>query len=219
MSWNLNNKSADYKLSGLLTAELIDMYGLSVKFVRTELVNVDEIFNESTNLNANIDDVFDVMIKPENPDLFEEGNFLSKFGFSSVSSINLFISLKSIEKVYEDAKYAPHAVGALIMLPSGKWLEVVSIDVQVPGINNMFLYSNQKNVFLLKCKPYSYNNDDVVDVMTEVHSEVGDIGDIIPDLSQIFNLDIYEEKKVAIEQQSTKGTEEENYDPIFGELG
>ena len=192
MAWNLNNKKRDYELSRRVTNELIDMYGLEVKFVKTELVNIDDIFNESTNLKANLDNVFDVFVKPENPAMFEDGNLLSKFGFSSVSSINLFISAKSVDMVFEDQKYITNAVGCLIMLPSGKWLEVVSLEVQVPGINNMFLYNNQKNVFMLVCKPYSYNNDEIEDVIRAVSSDVYE--DEVPDLTNIFNLDIYEKK-------------------------
>lgn len=218
MAWNLNNKSQDYKLSATLTNQLIDTTGVPVQYVKTTLIGVDSIFNEHTNITTDLSGVYEVYVKPENPEGFDDNDMLSKFGFLSFTSINLFISHNSMEEIFPNIQEIPSTVGDLILLPSGKWLEIVDIEVKVPGINNMYVYKNQKNVYILKCKPYSYDNDQVEGVVDQLSME-NDESLSVPDLSDIFNMDIPQESKDVVEAESTKGDDTDLINPIFGELG
>lgn len=219
MAWNLNNKGNDYKLYAKLTDELIQITGLAVIIIKTTQENVDNIFNEAGHISASEDSIFkDIMLRPENPALFEDDDILNKFGFMSMSNINLFISSAEALKIVDNIEDIVKMVGSIILLPSGKYLEITNVKVQVPGVNNMFLYANQKNVFMFICKPYSFNHDDV-GVLQELSQSVpgGQFAGStsVPDLSDIFNMDVNEVASQAVVDESTLGSD---YDPVFGDF-
>lgn len=205
MAWNLNNKPNEYNLSGKLTAEFIDIYGLEVSYVKTEKVNPDVILGEFTHLRANDNDVFRVNVYPENTAGFDNNNdILSKFGILNFDSINLFISSTSMGRLYPDG-FVQKGHGDIIALPSGKVFEITDIESQVMGLNNMYTYDNQKNVFMLKCKPFNYNRDEII---------TSDIN--LGSLADVFDLEEQSLEKSAQEAQSTSIP---TLDPVFGDLG
>jgi hypothetical protein len=157
--YNFNNYSNEYSLHNSVTAEFINLYGFTLKYIKTTKVNLDSIFGEIQNLRANDSDIFEVSVYPENTAGFDNQNdILSKFGILSFDSINLFISASVLEPIHNNQ--VQKAIGDLIVLPSGKVMEVTELEAQVPGVNNMFVYDNNKNVYMLKCKPYNYNHDE-----------------------------------------------------------
>ena len=205
MAWNLNNKPNEYNLSGKLTAELINIYGLEVSYVKTEQVNRDIVLGEFTHYRADDSSVFRVNVYPENTAGFDNNNdILSKFGILNFDSINLFISSVSMASIYPSGEYQT-AHGDIIALPSGKVFEITEIESQVMGINNMYTYDNQKNVFLLKCKPYNYNRDEI----TTTDINLGSLADA-------FDMEEFDAEKTAVEEQSTML---DNVDAVFGSLG
>ena len=114
-------------------------------------------------------------------------------------------------------------VGDLILLPSGKYLEITSIEHQVPGINNQFVKNYSKNVFLVRCKTYSYNHDE-----SPTQSDL-DENIILNDkgLEQVFGIigtDIDsptehgKETKETIRQKQEDSPLVKNVDAIFGYL-
>lgn len=205
MAWNFNNKPIEYALSNKLTAEMIDIYGLEVSYVKTEKVNPDLVLGEFTHLRADDSSVFRVNVYPENTAGFDNNNdILSKFGILNFDSINLFISSVSMNVLYPNGD-VQKGHGDVIALPSGKVFEITDIESQVQGINNMYTYSNQKNVYMLKCKPFNYNRDEII--TTDIN---------LASLADAFDLEQEAIDKVAVEQQSTKY---HDADDVFGDLG
>ena len=46
MAWNLNNKKNEYQLSGSLTTELINMFGIEATYLKTQNMQVDEVLGD-----------------------------------------------------------------------------------------------------------------------------------------------------------------------------
>jgi hypothetical protein len=205
MAWNLNNKSNEYQLSGKLSKEMIDIYGLNVTYIKTEKANPDLVLGEFTHLRADNSSVFHVNVYPENTGGFDNNNvILSKFGILNFDSVNLFISAFTYATIYPDSDYQK-GHGDLIALPSGKIFEITDIESQVLGLNNMYTYKNQKNVYMLKCKPYNYNRDEIA--VDDINFET---------LDSMFDIEENYAEKTAVEAQSTALN---NVDSVFGSLG
>lgn len=206
MGYNFNNYSNEYQLHGNLTSELINLYGFVTKYIKTTKVNSDRIFNEIQNLRADNSSVYDLAVYPENTGGFDSQNdILSKFGIMSFDSINLFVSFSAISVIHTDGQIQ-RAVGDLIVLPSKKIMEITEVEAQVPGMNNMFVYDNQKNVYILKCKPYNNNRDEII---------ISDTSLNIPNFDALF--DIADKEADALEQ-NTQSKVVKHLDPVFGDM-
>lgn len=223
MAWNLNNKKQDYALSKTVTNEFIDMYGLIVRYFSTELIHEDNILNEFQHVKIDNTNAFDISVYPEDTAGFQNNDdILSKFGFMSSTSTNFFISAKTVDFIMDSQKEITQMIGGVIKTPSGKLLEITNIDIEVPGINNMFLYNNQKNVFMLKTKPFIYNSDEI-DNETKLEMEFDDDisypkpnGDLVPDMSYVFGIaETADLTKSKVKEESTIPI---GYDPVFGNL-
>jgi hypothetical protein len=206
MGFNFNNYGNEYTLSNNLTSELIDLYGLTVSYIKTEKVGATKTLSEYQFLRANNESVYKINVYPENTAGYDnQTDLLSKFGMLMFDNINMYISRNTFEIVFPNEDFL-RAVGDLIVMPSKQIFEIADVEAQVPGLNNMFLFDNQKNVYLLKLKPYNYNQDQI--------NIVGDEG--IPDFSSIFD------NQAKIDEKSDQQTESKivkNMDPVFGDLG
>jgi hypothetical protein len=163
MAWNLNNYSNEYELFNSQTDESIDIYGLTVQYIKTEGQNLDEIFGEYTHKKLKQDGVIDINVLPENAEDFDMiGNTFSKFGFIQTEVFNCYASVSTTDTLgYEDIR--TQCVGDIILLPNGKKFEITFVEHEVPGTNNMFTYSNKKNVYMFKAKLWNYNGDEKED--------------------------------------------------------
>ncbi len=205
--YNFNNYSNEYSLHNDITAEFIDLYGFKTTYIKTTKVNMDKIFGEIQNLRADNSSVYSVSVYPENTSGFDNSNdILSKFGILSFDSINLFISARTYEIVYPLGD-VQKGVGDLIVLPSNKIMEITDVEHQVQGLNNMFVYGNQKNVYNIKCKPYNYNHDEI-----DVSATLPDI----PDFGHLFDI---ANKEAEVTEQEVQSTVVKNADDVFGDLG
>jgi len=159
MPVNLNNIQSEYNLYSEQTEELIDIYGLTVKYVKSDNQNLDEIFGEYSHKKLNQNDVYEVNVMPENSENFDVlGNTFSKFGFTQTETFNCYIHKNQIKKFnYDDVR--SQCVGDIIILPNNKKFEITFVEHEVQGLNNMFTYSNEKNVYMFKAKLYNYNGD------------------------------------------------------------
>jgi hypothetical protein len=206
MSYNFNNYSNEYELSGRLTDEMINLYGFNVNYIKTTKVNLDRIYGEITNLRADNTSVYNLSVYPENSAGFNDQNdILSKFGIMSFDSINLFASYTGYSSIYPDDNFK-NGVGDLVVLPSKKVFEVTEIENQVAGVNNMFVYANQKNTYILKCRPYNFNHDEITITNNEE----------IPDFTALFNIANKTADKV---EQDAQSTVQKNIDTVWGDLG
>ena len=193
MAWNLNNNDNEYDLFNSQTDEMIDMFGLVIKYVKTEGVNLDEIFGEYTHKYIKQDSLIEMSVLPENSEELEQlGNTFGKFGFLNTEMFNFYISKTTADKL-NYSNIESMAVGDIAVLPNGKKFEITFVENEVNGTNNMFPYTNEKNVYLLKAKLWSYNSDEK-EKPTTVVDENGDeqIKDTLNDfdfsgLDEIFN--------------------------------
>ena len=153
MNFNFSKK-AEYSLNSSLIDEAIRLYGIRVKFLLTEKINLDDtIFGDYSHMKSDAEKIWDMFMLPEMPESFDIGQYMfDEFGFTSFENINLFVSTKMFRGVCEMREI----VGNLIVLPSSKVFEITSIEWMVPGINNLFTFADEKSVYKLSCKPYDF---------------------------------------------------------------
>lgn len=213
MSWNLNNNKNEYQLHGSITTELINMFGIQATYLKTEHMSVDEVLGDIKNYAVTkSEQVFDVMLLPETPEGFDKhDNLLTNFGIFNLDALDFFISVEDMQKLY--GKSFNKCVGDLLVFPSKKVMEITNCIAQVPGINNMFLYDNDKNVYKLTCKTYAHNRDEItIDKVDVPNDEILSFDN----LDGLFNIERLEQDK---QKQDNDSPLIKDIDPIFGELG
>lgn len=152
MNFNLNLQNNEYNLQNSLTDEVIRIYGIPVRLVIAEKMNKDFTFGDFSHLKTS--DYHELYMLAENTEEFEQGELLSsQFGIIPESNINFFVSRNQVENLFKDLS---KILGSLLVLPSLKVLEITDIQLEVPGINNLFTQANVKNCYKLKCRSYSF---------------------------------------------------------------
>lgn len=158
MGYNFN-QNQEYDLFRDLTDEMINLYGLEVKYVKSENQNLDMVFGEYSHKKLKQDAVVSMFVYPENSEEFDGMAVFGKFGFIQNETFNCFVSAKSLEDLGYDSPRT-QCVSDIIVLPNGKKFEVTFVEHEVKGVNNMFPYANQKNVYMLKTHIWKYNIDE-----------------------------------------------------------
>lgn len=198
-------KHPEHNLHSSLIDELINLYGIMVKLVIVERVNEDKIvFGDFSHLLSDNTRTFEIPVLPENMDDFNRDEFrFSQFGLENYDTIDLFVHRQSIDNIQgvehiikNNGRYTNprkpsivdldhHLVGNLLVLPSGKVMEISEQSVTTPGINNMFTYKNEKTVYRLTCVPYRSQLVSEVDSndISTIGSEVDEVEGMIPSLN------------------------------------
>ena len=150
MNFNFNSKP-EYKLNSSLAKEMINLYGILVKLVLIERINMDNtVFGDFSHLKSNSSEIFDMMVLPENTENWDSGGFnLTPFGPINYDNISLFVHRDSIN--LENNKIT----GNLLVLPNNKIMEITHTEFSIPGVNNLFTYDDAKTILNLTCVPYS----------------------------------------------------------------
>lgn len=163
--YNFNtNESAEYDLNTELIDECINLYGVLTKFLVVQKLNSDDtIFGDYSSIKTDNSKIFDVYMMPENSDSWDSGGYnFSEFGMLNNDSATVFVSKNSIQNIIElDFK---ELYGNLVVMPNNKIMEVTDVQFEVPGVNNLFTYSNAKSVYKLTLKPYSVKLTDEIGV-------------------------------------------------------
>jgi len=172
MNFNISGKP-EYNLQASLTAELVDLYGVKIKFMIAEKINVDDIvFGDYSHIKTNSSDTFEIYALPETSETFDNLNInFTQFGMQTQESVNLFVSKKSIQKIFPDfyeSKGLNGIIGNLIILLSGRIMEITDCQFEVPGISNLFAYQDQKNAFRLTCITYNHKKSNEIDDIAAV---------------------------------------------------
>lgn len=159
MNFNISAKP-DYKLQSDMTHEMINLYGVLVKFMKVTQQNVDSaVFGDFSHMKSTSDS-YNIYALPENSDEWNDiGVNFSDFGMLNTENINLFVSRKSIDSIFPDfdsGKGFSHILSNLIILPNNKIMEISNIQFEVPGVNNVFTNNDTKNVYKLTC--VTFNN-------------------------------------------------------------
>lgn len=167
---NLNySHEPEYSLYNSLTNELISIYGVLAKYIVTEKVSVSEnTFGEWTSLKAENDDVFEVYLLPDTQETYQGQNIMfDQFGLGNFSTMDFFISegdLHTIFPKWEESVGFNDMVSDLLLMPSGKVLEITHVEPLVEGVNNLFAYDDPKNTIKITTRNYTFRKNDEVDI-------------------------------------------------------
>jgi hypothetical protein len=153
MNFN-QNLNTEYKLQRNLVDELIGLYGIETKFLIVEKINSDDlVFGDFSHIKSDSEKIYDLMALPENSETYDnqDGNF-NQFGFLTAETINLFASRNAMDDIFGDTDEALNTIiGNLIILPNSRILEITHVEYEVPGINNLYTSSAQKNAYKFYC--------------------------------------------------------------------
>lgn len=152
MNFNFSNKP-EYDLNSSLSKEMINLYGVVLKLLIVERINLDStVFGGYTHLKSNTQDIIDVPALPEESDGWDNSGFgLSDFGPLNFDNISLFIHMDYIRGVIDLNKIT----GNLLVFPNNKVMEITNTEFTVPGMNNLFTFNDSKTILKLSCKPYN----------------------------------------------------------------
>jgi len=152
MNFNFSG-NAEYALNASLIEETINLYGVLTKFLITEKINKDDIvFGDYTHMKSDNAKIYDVYMLPEVSEDWESTDYaFNQFGMTNTENINLFVARSNVDLMNLTAE---HVTGNLVILPNNKIMEVTSAMWEVPGVNNLFTFSDARSVLRLTCKPY-----------------------------------------------------------------
>jgi len=191
-----NSLDKEYELARNMVAEVINIYGIRIKYIITEKVNQDDIFGEFSHIKVDNTNVHEFFVKPEETDQWGgEGDLFSKFGLQNLDTISVFVSREDMEKIHPEIvqregkttiENLPH--GNLVVFDSNKIMEVTDMKLagDFGGRNNVYDSNLTKNVYKLTLKTYIANRDDysaAEDISNSDEVEYEDFGN----LDSIFN--------------------------------
>ena len=216
MNFNLT-QSPDYRLQADMTHEMINLYGLNIKFLVVTKVNRDvTVFGDFSHVKIDNKKVFSVYAMVENTDeALNQNVAFTQFGYYTTASVNLFISRKSMERIFPkiyDSKGIGDVIGNLIILPSGGIVEVTDCQFEVPGVSNLYTNIDNKNVYRLTCITYNNKQQNEIDPINKTQSNF------------VTLENYFEELITGNEAQDTEATNEDssgsipvpNVDSVFG---
>lgn len=202
MSFNYNfNNAPDYDLNASLIDEVINLYGVLVKFLRVQHLNKDDVvFKDYSSIKTNSDSIFEIYLMPENTENWDNGGFnYTQFGIMDMNNINMFCSKFSLEAMNIDVK---NINGNLVVLPNNKIMEITNYDFCTPGVNNLFTFNNAKSVYKLTLVPYNVKINDELDVVDIMHKDTEDLGEV-----NYNTLDKYFDELINIKNEQDFETE------------
>jgi hypothetical protein len=169
MNFNIS-EAPEYDLNTQMIDELINLYGVSTKFLVIERINKDDaVFGDFSHIKTDSEKIFEMYMLPEISEDWDQSDFsFSQFGIVNTENISLFAAFSQFDEIFDGE--VQHIMGNLIVLPNNKVMEITNASFEVPGINNLFTYKDTKSVVKITCKPYDFkliNEVDNVDISTE----------------------------------------------------
>lgn len=164
MGFNLNfTHKNEYSLHNNIISEAISLYGVQCKLIITFKQNIDfTVFGDWSNIKTNGQNIFDIDVLPADQSDIERQEYqFTEFGLNYLYSNEVFISSKSLAKlgINLEALYS-----ALIVFPSNQVMEITDVDFKVPGVNNLWAYTDLKSVIKLTLNSYQFKlHDDIQD--------------------------------------------------------
>ena len=202
MGFNYNfNSAPDYDLNASLIDEVINLYGVLVKFLKVQHINTDDfVFKDYSSIKTNSDSIFEIYLMPENTENWDNTGFnYTQFGLVDMNNINMFCSKFSIEKMNLDLK---NLIGNLVVLPNNKIMEITNFDFCTPGVNNLFTFNNAKSVYKLTLVPYNVKINDELNTVDIMHKDTENLGEVKYD-----TLDKYFDELINIKNEQDFETE------------
>ena len=160
MGFNLNfTHKNEYSLHNNIISEAISLYGVQCKLIITFKQNIDfTVFGDWSNIKTNGLNIFDIDVLPADQSDIERQEYqFTEFGLNYLYSNEVFISSKSLAKlgINLEALYS-----ALIVFPSNQVMEITDVDFKVPGVNNLWAYTDLKSVIKLTLNSYQFKLHD-----------------------------------------------------------
>jgi len=212
MNYNFGDQNSldnEYDLFKNSTEEVINLYGIKIKYLITKKINPDHIFGESTHISVDNKNVYEFYAMPGETDMWgSDGGLFSKFGLQNLDTISLFISRSDMEKIHPELTNREGRAtidnlpnGNLVVFDSNKIMEVTSFELMSADFNrnNIFTSNRDKNVYKITLKSYFANRDDYTNsegISNSDKVEYEDFGN----LESIFNSEeeiLKEEEKRA----------------------
>lgn len=197
--YNFNtNESAEYDLNTELIDECINLYGVQTKFLVVQKLNSDDtIFGDYSSIKTDNSKIFDVFMMPENSDSWDSGGYnFSEFGMLNNDSCTVFVSKNSVQNIIElDFK---ELYGNLAVMPNNKIMEVTDVQFEVPGVNNLFTYSNSKSVYKLTLKPYSAKLTDEINQNDVINNDNDDYTSLDNYFDELLDIKIAQDTEMEI---------------------
>lgn len=170
MNLNFTHKN-DYNLNKKLIDEMIKMYGIECKLLLVEKNHVDpEVFGDWDSINTNCEVKY-VHLLPNGSDDIDHQYPFGDFGFNTFETSTVFLSAYEFE--YNNLSIK-QLLSSLIVFPSNKVLEITDVQHQVPGINNLWSYSDEKSAYKLTLRTYEFRLHDETDGNLMCSTELGD---------------------------------------------
>lgn len=234
MAFNLNtSRKPEVDLNRKLINEVIEMYGIPCKYLYSEKMNKDKVFQDFSHNKIPETGYKDIYLLPENSEDWEGDTVYNQFGFYNQWTQNLFISRETVLELYPDFDQEGRHVlmNSLVVLPSSTVVEVTHVETYEPGINNLWAFGDQNSVYKLTVKTYDHNiaDEGVTEIKTEIELEEGPDGEIFSHTEEVDTSGIddffqaLEDGEEELEKISESGLEEEglganNTDSPFGNL-
>jgi hypothetical protein len=208
MNLNLYDDSYDgeYELFRSTSEELIDTFGVPVKYLITKKINQDSVFGEHSHIKIDNEAVFQMFAMPSATDMWEgDSNIFSRFGLENLDVISIFIARTNFEKIHPELVNREGSAtvdnlpnGNLVVFNNNKIMEVTNFELASSehGNNNVFTSNRDKNVYKLTLKSYFFNHDDIQkgkDINSTEKFDYEDFGN----LSKIFESEEEEHTEVT----------------------
>lgn len=157
---NFTHKN-EYILNHSMIRECIHLYGIPCKFVVAQKVNFDStVFGDYSAIKTNANDTFMIHLLPENSEDIDKTQYeFNEFGLNNYDTTSGFISTTDLP----ESLNITNIIGCLIVFPSNQIMEIADCEQKVPGINNLWAYSDQVSVYKIVLKPYERRVADEID--------------------------------------------------------
>ena len=194
MNFNYSKKP-EYQLHTSMIEEVINLYGVQIKFLVVQRINLDDVvFGDFSHLKSDGSKIYDMMALPETSESFDIQNYqFSEFGFNLFENTALYMSAKAFKDINLEMK---SIIGNLIVFPNNKVHEITDVDWQSPGINNLYTYQDQKAVYKLSTKPYEFKlNSEIENEHVQNDYTPDDITQFTKDIDTAFSQELPQDFK------------------------
>lgn len=175
------SRSPEYDLYNACTREMIDLYGIECKLVLVKKLGVSSIVNEWASIQTDGEKIFDICVLPESAEAFDSMDYqFNNFGFIPTDNMTCYISASALDAIIDFRE----VISNLIVLPSGKVMEITDINQWTQQTNNLYAYPDDKTAYTLRLVPYEFKLHDRI---TDKHL-IGDPDVIDPDAEVIGEL-------------------------------
>lgn len=175
-NFNFSHKN-EYLLNHSMIRECIHLYGIPCKFVIIQKVNFDQsVFGDYSAIKTNNSDTFMIHMLPENAEDIDKSQYeFNEFGLNNYDTTMGYISTSDLP----EGLNITNLTGNLMVFPSNQIMEISDCEQKVPGINNLWAYSDQVSVYRLTLKPYERRAQDEIDNESVLNTvEVKDNGPV-----------------------------------------